>query len=461
MRNKGRVFLIDDDEYIIATLSRSLKNAGYETCGETDPKGIVTKIREWNADVVLLDVNMPQANGIDILQEIKCHFDAEVIMLTADDTAETAVKAMKLGASDYLIKPFNLEEVKIVFNNIREKQKLAREVDYLRKVSSETFRSDIVGDSGAIKEMLAKVSKMIEAGVPVILITGESGTGKEVLARHIHNRMHDPTSSGFAPLVVVNCTALPESLLEAELFGYEKGAFTDAKTDKKGLFQTAQGGTILLDEMGDMKVDLQSKLLRVLESRAIRRIGSHFEVPVDVTVVATTNRDLAEAVKKGAFRMDLFFRLNAFSLHLPPLRERTEDIPLLARHFLSEFSRKYNRHAIKGFSPQAERVMASYSWPGNVRELKNVVERLVVLESADLIKPEHLPKEMSDRSPYAGPMSDREFVLPEGGISLEDHEKSLFKQAIERAGNNKTVAAKLLNISYDSLRYHLKKYGLE
>ncbi|HTZ18015.1 MAG TPA: sigma-54 dependent transcriptional regulator [Dissulfurispiraceae bacterium] len=458
MKSKGKVFLVDDDDLIVSMLSRALKKEGYDvrTDGGTDEA--LSKIRSWAPDIVVLDINLPGRSGTDILQEIKSSLDSEVVMLTADDTAETAVKAMKLGAADYFTKPFNMDEVKIVLSNIVEKIRLKNEVDYLRKVNHEIFEKEIVGNSKGIQELKAKARKLIESRVPTILVTGESGTGKELLARYIHRQMHG--ESVYAPFVGINCAALPESLLESELFGYEKGSFTDAKTDKKGLFELADRGSILLDEIGEMKTALQSKFLRVIEERTVRRIGGKDELPVDVVAIATTNRDLEDAVDKGDFRLDLFYRLNAFSLLIPPLRERAEDIPLLARHFLGRLSAKYNKTAIAGFSPEAEKLMVSYRWPGNIRELRNMIERLVVLETAEIIMPEHLPKEIAGH-PAGKASFSGEFSLPDQGLNLDDLEKQLIIQALTKAGGNKTVAAKLLGLSYDSLRYQIKKFGLE
>jgi transcriptional regulator with PAS, ATPase and Fis domain len=294
-----------------------------------------------------------------------------------------------------------------------------------------------------------------------VLITGESGTGKELVARYIHCLMHGDCKEGYAPFRAVNCTALPETLLESELFGYDKGSFTDAKSDKKGVFELANGGSILLDEIGDMKISLQGKLLRVLEERTVRRIGGNMEIPIDVTVIATTNRDISQAIEKEEFRMDLFYRLNAFSFSIPPLRDRKEDIMLLARHFLSQFAAKYKNRQIRDFSPEAEKCMIYYSWPGNVRELKNVVERIVVLENTEIVLPDHLPKELLSIPASATFQKTGRFILPESGISLDDFERDLIVQALDRSSNNKTTAAKLLNISYDSLRYQIKKFKLE
>ncbi len=459
MSSKGKVFILDDDELILSMLSKVLKKEGYDVRTESKTEDIVKKIRSWLPDVVLLDIRLPKRNGMEILQDVKSEgLTTEVVMLTADDTAETAVKAMKLGAADYLTKPFNTDEVKIIIHNVLEKERLKNEVDYLRKVYVGTFEKDIIGVSPAIRQLLEKIEKMAYAHTQSLLITGESGTGKELLARQFHHLVHDKTSSGYAPFIEVNCVALPEPLLESELFGHEKGAFTDAKSDKKGLFEAAKGGSILLDEIGDMKLNLQGKLLRVLEERTIRRIGGIKEIPIDVRIITTTNRDLSDLVKNNEFRSDLYYRLNTFSLHIVPLRERKEDIPLLAKHFLLMFAKRYNKKNPKDFSPETERLMISYQWPGNVRELRNVIEKIVVLENSEEILPEHLPKEIVTQSAYS---SNRRYVLPETGISLEEVEKDLIRQALEKAEHNKTLAAKLLSITYDTLRYQIKKFGLE
>jgi DNA-binding NtrC family response regulator len=461
MKRKGKVFLLDDDGLIVSVLSRALKKEGYEVHEETETDDVVSKIKSWNPDILLLDISMPGRDGMNILEEIKGReIPTQVVMLTADDTAETAVKAMKLGAVDYLTKPFNTDEVKIVLSNIIEKESLKKEVKYLRKAYSEMFDRELVGESRAIKELKEKIEKIAQARVSTVLLTGESGTGKEIVAKQIHRLMFGTEDSWRAPFVSINCAAMPESLLESELFGHEKGSFTDAKSDKVGLFEDAKGGSILLDEIGDMRPDLQTKLLRVLEERTIRRVGGKSEIPIDVTVLATSNRNLSEAVEKGDFRRDLFFRLSAFYLHIVPLRERKEDIPLLAEHFLSHFAAKYNKPMIKGFSPEAEQILVNSNWPGNVRELKNLVERIVVLENVEEILPEHIPSWISRSTMRTEQSSNGKFVLPNSGISLEELEKDLILQALEKADNNKTQAAKLLNISYDSLRYQLKKFGI-
>jgi DNA-binding NtrC family response regulator len=462
MKDKGKVFLLDDDELIVSVLSRALKKEGYKIYQETESDSVIDKIKACAPDILLLDISMPGRDGIDILQEIQAsELNVQVVMLTADDTAETAVKAMKLGAVDYLTKPFNTDEVKIVINSIIEKENLRQEVKYLRKAYSGVFEKELIGESKAIKELKEKIEKIAQAQVSAILITGESGTGKEVVARHIHHLMFGTGDSWQAPFVSINCAAMPESLLESELFGYEKGSFTDAKSDRTGLFEQARGGSILLDEIGDMKPDLQTKFLRVLEERTIRRVGGKGEIPVEATVIATSNRNLAKAVEKGEFRKDLFFRLSPLYLHIVPLRERKDDVPLLANHFLSHFASKYNKHMIKDFSPEAMRLLTDASWPGNVRELKNLVERIVVLENTEEIQPQHIPLWISRPTMAADHSTNGRFILPEAGISLDELEKDLILQALEKANQNKTHAAKLLNISYDSLRYQLKKFGIQ
>jgi len=462
MKTMGRIFLVDDDELIVTMLARVLRSAGYEVRTSMNVDRIVQKIRSWSPAVVILDNRLPEKSGVDILRDlIQQGVNTQVVMLTADDTAETAVKAMKLGAADYITKPFNVEEVKIVLRNILEKVTLKQEVTYLRKVSSELLDREIIGESTAVRDLKTQIEKLSLASVSTLLLTGESGTGKELFARYAHRLLKASMGSEFSPFIQINCASLPEALLESELFGHEKGAFTDAKADKKGLFELAQGGTLLLDEIGEMQVNLQAKLLRVLEERTVRHVGGSEEIPVDFTVISTTNKDLAGAVESGEFRSDLFFRLNTFHLRVPPLRERKADIPLMANGFLSTFNSRYNNRTVKRFSPQAEALMMKYDWPGNVRELKNLIERIVVLESAEEIGPEHLPEWLNGMTSAVHQHQSGEFILPEGGISLDQLEKNFIQQALERSNHNKTQAAKLLQISYDTLRYQVKKFGLE
>jgi DNA-binding NtrC family response regulator len=467
MKINGRIFLLDDDELIVTMLSRALRNEGFETHVQTSSDDIIKKMEAWHPNVILLDINLGEdRNGLDILAEIKANeLDAQVVMLTGDDTAESAIKAMKTGAADYLTKPFNIDEVIMVVKGALEKAKLNDEVRYLRKSRMDYAHHEMVGESQVLKDLIENAKKIATAGVPTILITGESGTGKEVLARYMHYWLHQERGENTedVPYIAVNCTALPDNLIESELFGHTKGAFTDARMDKKGMFELADGGTILLDEIGDMRADLQSTFLRVLENRKIRRLGGTVDLLVDVNVIATTNRDLKQAVAVKDFREDLFFRLSTFSMHLPPLRYRREDISLLARYFLENFKQKYAKKDLEGFTSEAEKRLIEYNWPGNVRELKNVVERCVVLANSELISLENVPLELGAEGalPFVERRKNPRLILPEEGISLDDVEKDLIRQAMDRAGNNQTKAAKLLNMSYDTLRYQIKKYNLK
>jgi len=339
---------------------------------------------------------------------------------------------------------------------------LQQEVGYLRRISSDLNRKDFVGGSEGVRQLKEQAEKLARAGVPAVLITGENGTGKELLARYAHNLMHPGDGGGGAPFIGINCAALPEHLIESELFGHERGAFTDAKVEKKGIFELASGGSVLLDEIGEMKPNLQAKLLRTLEEWKVRRVGGRHDIPIQATVFATTNRDLEEAVKRGEFRIDLFYRLATFRLHIPPLRERREDILPIAQHFLSTFTARYGRAGPGEFSEDAQDLLRAHDWPGNVRELRNTVERLVVLECGPAVLPEHLPREVLEPKPApAAPAAEGTISLPEGGLSLEDLESTLIVQALAKTGRNKVQAAKLLGMTYDSFRYQVKKLGLD
>ncbi|OGR00377.1 MAG: Fis family transcriptional regulator [Deltaproteobacteria bacterium RIFOXYD12_FULL_55_16] len=464
MKIKGRIFAVDDDELIVSMLARALKNEGYEVHFQTTTREVVANIAAWHPDIVYLDIDIDEEmNGLDILAAIKKEGIAtNVVMLTGDDSAESAIRAMKLGAIEYFTKPFNIEEIKIVTHNIIENSRLREEVNYLREKDSRAPDKQFIGESPLIQNILAKAKKLALVHADTILITGESGTGKEVLARQIHTwkEAAGGADQEHTPFLAINCTALPENLIESELFGHTKGAFTDARADKKGVFELAAGGTLLLDEIGDMRLDLQAKLLRVVEDRKVRRLGGSIDLPINTTVIATTNKDIKIAAEKGEFRRDLFFRLSTFSVCLPPLRERGDDLLLLARHFLKFFAQKYLKKNIKGFSAEAEREILAYFWPGNVRELRNVIEHCVVLENMETVESEHLALSLPKTESFAERRKLTRILLPENGISLEEVEKDLITQALERANNNQTKAAKLLGISYDTLRYQVKKFGL-
>jgi len=464
MKIQGRIFLLDDDELIISMLARSLKKSGYDTMIQTSAKDAFNHIVEWHPDLILLDIHLDDnTTGLDILAQLRNEkIDTPVIMLTADDSSQSAITAMKLGASDYLTKPFNVEEVKIVIANVLDKAKLREEVIVLRKKQRACVEQDMVGDSPVIKTILENAEKLATAKVQTVLITGESGTGKEVLARHIYNYryLNKLDAPDYIPYISVNCTALPDNLVESELFGHTKHAFTDAKKEKKGLFELADGGVLLLDEIGDMRFDLQSKFLRVLEERKVRRLGGKTDVPIDLTVIATTNRDLRTAVENKEFREDLYFRLNTFSLEMPPLRERKMDIPALAQHFQHLFSRQYQKKDTQPFSQETLDSLMAYDWPGNIRELRNIIERCVVLGETVSMNPTNMTVELSG-TPFIERRKSSRIILSEKGLSLEDIEKDLVSQALKLAKGNQTKAAKLLNISYDTLRYQVKKFELK
>ena len=464
MSNHERIFLVDDDELIISMLARSLQKEGYETHMLNSAVQAVEKICAWQPHALLLDVDLGDGpSGLDLLEMLhKEKIDFPVIMLTADDSAESAVRAMRSGAADYLNKPFNIEEVKIVLKKLLANTRLKDEVRYLKESSTAVLGRTFIGESPAIQKVLNNTRKMAEAGVTSVLITGKSGSGKEVLARNFHHwRFGGQQDYDSIPYIAINCTALPEALIEGELFGHVKGAFTDAKTDKKGVFELADGGTLLLDEIGDMRLELQGKLLRALEERTVRRLGGKVDQPVDVTIIACTNRDLRQAVEDGAFREDLYYRLNSFSIHIPKLSEREEDVIELAKHFLKTFAGKYSKKPVEEITKDAESLLKNYHWPGNVRELRNVIERCVVMENMDALSVECLPRDMGGReSKFNEKRKNFQIILPEDGICLKAVEKELMRLALVRTNNNMTKSAELLKVTYDTFRYQAKKYDL-
>jgi DNA-binding NtrC family response regulator len=410
---------------------------------------------------VLLDIDLPDGSGLDVLRQIKQQRpESIVIMITGNVQVDNTISALRGGAYDFIGKPINLEELRVTIRNGIEARHLRREVEQVRKERAREFNfRQIVGESSAMKKMLALAAKVAESEVSSVLLQGESGTGKDLVAKAIHY------GSGRAdqPFIAINCAALPATLIESELFGYEKGAFTDAKARKEGLFEQAQGGTLLLDEIGELELALQAKLLRVLEEGAFRRVGGLKDIPLDVRVLAASNRDLKTESEAGRFRLDLYYRLSIIQIDIPPLRDRGDDVLLLAQHYIDTIgSRLRLRRKITGLSPEVAEVFSGYNWPGNVRELRNVIERALILEDNELITTEYLtasllaPVRQEGGRPTAGAGSVQ-FPLPSGGISLDQAELSFVQQAIERSGGNQTRAAELLGISRDQLRYRLKK----
>jgi DNA-binding NtrC family response regulator len=411
---------------------------------------------------VLLDIDLPDGSGIDVLRQIKSSRpEAVVIMITGNVLIDNTIAALRGGAYDFISKPISLEELRVTIRNGLEAHQLRREVDQVRKERAQQFAFEqIVGESPAMRKMLSLAAKVADSEVSSVLLQGESGTGKDLVAKAIHYG----SRRSERPFVAINCAALPATLIESELFGYEKGAFTDAKARKEGLFEQAEGGTLLLDEIGELELSLQAKLLRVLEEGAFRRVGGLKDIPLDVRVIAASNRDLKTESEAGRFRLDLYYRLSIIQIDIPPLRERGDDVLLLAQHYINSIgSRLRLRKKITGLTPEVEAVFRKYGWPGNVRELRNVIERALILEDSEVITEEYLPRGVVGHPYSSGTIAAgqagtaAQFVLPPSGISLDDVEMSFVRQAIERSEGNQTRAAELLGISRDQLRYRLKK----
>ena len=454
------ILVVDDDQVIRWTLKEALQSWGF-TSTEAGTVGEATKLFNSHLPAaVLLDIDLPDGSGLDVLREIKKEQpDAIVIMITGNVQIDNTISALRGGAYDFIGKPINLEELRVTIRNAIEASHLRREVKQVRKEREREFNfRQIVGDSRAMQRMLNLATKVAESDVGSVLLQGESGTGKDLVAKAIHYG----SQRAERPFVAVNCAALPATLIESELFGYEKGAFTDAKARKEGLFEQAEGGTLLLDEIGELELSLQAKLLRVLEEGAFRRVGGLKDIQLDVRVLAASNRDLKTESEASRFRLDLYYRLSVIQIDIPPLRERGDDVLLLAQHYIDTIGSRLKRsRKINGLSSEARDVFRKYHWPGNVRELRNVIERALILEENDQITTEYLPGGllMSPGEPSLIMAADAsvQFVLPTEGISLDEAELSFVRQAIERSGGNQTRAAELLGISRDQLRYRLKK----
>ncbi len=450
----SKILIVDDEQSMRDFLSIMLKKEGYEVAAADTAGAGLKAVQGEIFDLVISDVRMPGMDGIELLKAVKeISPETVVVMITAHATAETAVEAMKLGAYDYITKPFKVDEIKLVIQKALEKRNLRKENILLkREMESRVGFENFIGSS----EPMMKVFKLIRQVADTnstVLITGESGTGKELVARAIHMNCLRKDKT----FVTVNCGALPETLLESELFGYMKGAFTGAVSNKQGLFEAANNGTIFLDEISATTPALQIKLLRVLQERVFMRVGGTTEIRVDVRVIAASNRDLAAAVSEGLFREDLFYRLNVIPVHLPPLRDRKEDIPLLVNFFLNKNSAGKKE---KKISPEVIKLFMNYRWPGNVRELENTIERLYILTSGDTITVDQAPGAMKEIHP--GPdLIPAE--IPDEGLDLEmmlgNAEKKLLQKALEKAGGVKTEAARLLGLSFRSFRHRLQKYG--
>lgn len=452
------ILVVDDDETIRWALKEALQSWGFVPVEAATVAEAIKLFNTTAPAAVLLDIDLPDGSGLDVLREIKRdHQDAIVIMITGNVQIDNTISALRGGAYDFISKPINLEELRITIRNAIEARQLRREVQQVRKERAREFNfRQIVGESAAMKKMLGLAAKVAESEVSSVLLQGESGTGKDLVAKAIHYGSQRAES----PFVAVNCAALPATLIESELFGYEKGAFTDAKARKEGLFEQAEGGTLLLDEIGELELSLQAKLLRVLEEGAFRRVGGLKDIPLDVRVLAASNRDLKTESEGGRFRLDLYYRLSIIQIDIPPLRERGDDVLLLSQHYIDSIGARLKRsRKITRLSPEATEVFRKYNWPGNVRELRNVIERALILEENEEITTEYLPGGLLEPARLERLNSDRtaQFVLPGEGMSLDEAELSFVRQAIQRSGGNQTKAAELLGISRDQLRYRLKK----
>jgi len=438
---KFSILVVDDEESVRWSLSEALSETGYDVDGAASAEEALSKITPMFPDLMLLDIRLPRKSGISVLKQVgNMRNDLITIMITGHGAIHTAVEAMKLGAYDYINKPFDLEELQLVIAKALETISLKKEVKRLRTQQKDR----IVYQSNAMADICLFIDKVAMTDSSTVLIQGESGTGKELVAKAIHSG----STRAYEPFVAINCTALPEHLLESELFGHERGAFTDAKGEKTGLFEIADGGTFFLDEIGDMAPAMQAKLLRVLEERSFRRIGGTKDIEVDIRVIASTNRELQKAVEEGDFRQDLYYRLMVVPIQLPPLRARREDIIPLAKYFVEQLNRQLSKR-ILGISREAEALLQSHSWPGNVRELKNTIERAMILGTEDEIRPEHLMLSPSSATT----------IIP-GTSSLEEMEKEFVQKTLESLDWNKNIAAKVLRINRTTLYKKIKKYGL-
>jgi two-component system, NtrC family, response regulator AtoC len=456
-----KILIVDDEAFIRENLERILAEDGYRPLSTENGEEAVRLVSDEDIDLVLLDLNLGAKSGLDVLRALKeVDQDVLVIIITGYGTVESAVEALKLGAYDYIKKPFKADAIHLIVRLALETQNLRREVRSLKRGgrnSNLPNSADMVGSSESLLQVYRQIREVAKHEHATVLVTGESGVGKELVARATHNL--SPRSS--KPFVEINCGSLPFNLLETELFGHERGAFTDAKNRKIGLFEEANGGTIFLDEIGEMDMNLQVKLLRVLEDRKIRRLGGTRNIDIDVRVIAATNCNLKEAIEEKSFREDLYYRLNVFPIHIPPLRERKEDIPPLLEYFLKRFSGEFNKR-IREVSRDALDLLLRYHWPGNVRELKNVVERICIMHNVEIIQPGQLPGEIWGETPR----KEASFAcdIPPEGIMLEEMvgeiEKNLVAKALDITGGNVAKTARLLNVPRGTLRYKLEKHEL-
>ena len=459
-----KILVVDDEKFITLSLKQHLEKEGYEVFTAESGEDGLEVFRTEIPDIILLDINLPGISGLETLEAIrKIDKGVIVVIITAHGDIETAVSTIKLGAYDFVEKPFDINRISLLIKKALETITLKREVTYLREEQYDKYSfNNIIGASKTMKEVIALAKKVAESDASIILIQGESGTGKTLIARAIHYH----SARVYEPFVEVTSTAIPEMLIESELFGYEKGAFTDAKASKKGLFEFASGGTLYLDEIGDIKPAAQAKLLRVIEDKTFKRVGGLKDITVNIRIIAATNKNLENAVKDGSFRADLYYRLKVIPIFIPPLRERKEDIIPLAMHYMKLFNKEFKK-SVTGISPEAQKLLVDYPWYGNTRELKNVIERVCILEDTDIIYPKHISSEIvgyagsSQTEPEAAAEEEKTTLrIPPEGLSLKNLEKDLVIKALQMVNGNQTKAARLLGISRDTLRYKMQKFGL-
>ncbi len=456
MSARPTIIVCDDEELIRWSLCEHLESEGFTAVPAEDGQQCLDLVSSQAPAAVLMDLRMPRVDGLTALRTMRERGDlVPVVVITAHGAVDSAIEATRLGAAAYLAKPFDLREVTLTLRRVLAEDRMRQEVHYLRQRERHGY-GDFIGQAPSLHAAFDMLYRLEAVDAPTVLVTGESGTGKDVIARSIHAR--GPRKDQV--FVEVDCASLPEHLIESELFGHERGAFTDARQMKRGLLEIAHRGVVFMDEIGELTLATQAKLLRAIETRTFRRVGGVAKLSTDVAFIAATNRDLRAEVAKGAFREDLFFRLNVIPLHLPPLRERRDDIPILVDHFVDRFRRTFGRD-VRGVSGEAMSLMQAYPWPGNVRELRNVIERIVLLGPDTIINVADLPSEVRFARPGGGTTSAGcPFALPEEGVDLEAVERGLLAQALERTNGNQSAAARLLGISRYALRYRMEKFDL-
>ncbi len=453
---KGKILVVDDEKLVRWSLQEDFQKEGYRVDVAEEGAEAIAKCETDSYDLVFLDIRLPDLNGIEVLKKIK-QIDPNLIvmMMTAYGDIETVVEAMKAGAYDYISKPFNVNDVRTRMVRTLENLRLKEEVIYLRKFQREKLSADgIIGRSKPMRELIDLLQKVSKSDSTVLLL-GESGTGKDLAARYIH--FHSGRAQN--PFVDINCAALPETLLESELMGHEKGAFTDAKNSKRGLFEQAPRGTIFLDEVGDMPLSIQGKVLKLIETKRFRRLGGIKDLEADVRIIAATNKNLEALKEEGKVREDFYYRLKVMTFSLPPLRERKGDLPLLANHFLRQLSRNLSERRA-GFSKEAMDYLLNYDWPGNVRELKNVIERALIFHGGGTILPKHLPPEIVEEKGVGKGFELKDLEIPPEGLPLEEVEKEVIKKVLAMTEGKLSKAARMLHITRDTLRYRVRKLGI-